>query len=497
MVIGLLTCEVLENEMAHMLAHDPEIGKVTFVESDPAADSIASLKELLGSRLRILKDSAEFLPEPGISVEVLAVMLRVGLHMDKTMLRDGVKEQARILDDKSDVLMLGYGLCGNVLLDIEKQLADLRCPIVMPQNEDGSTIDDCVCLVLGGTDKYLEQVHREAGTWFVTPGWMKHWETLLVKELHCPDIATVRWVFKKADYKRVLMVDTGIGDRAELRAETEKFAETFGFYIEETRGTLNILERAFQQAKGLLNEKRKERGDVEAREIETEARQQDKQFYAEGGNTMSDKIFEELNHAVVVGDIDAAGRLARQGLAENIDPLTITEKGLIPAMAIVSEKYDKKEYYLPQMLLSSEAFYEAFNILKSKMKVESKGRGKVLIGVVEGDVHDIGKNLVRIVLEANGFVCIDMGRDVPIEDYLQKVLEEKPDFLMLSTLMTPTMLSMKRTLEGLVEEGLRDQVKVGVGGGPISWEFCKKIGADFYGDNEKEALKWAESVVGK
>ena len=212
---------------------------------------------------------------------------------------------------------------------------------------------------------------------------------------------------------------------------------------------------------------------------------------------MTEKMFEELNHAIVVGDIDEAGRLARQGLAENIDPLTITEKGLIPAMAIVSEKYDKKEYYLPQMLLSSEAFYEAFNILKTKMKVESKGRGRVLIGVVEGDVHDIGKNLVKIVLEANGFVCIDMGRDVPIEDYLQKVAEEKPDFLMLSTLMTPTMMSMRRTLEGLVEEGIRDTVKVGVGGGPISWDFCKKIGADFYGDNEKDALKWAVSEVKK
>jgi dimethylamine corrinoid protein len=212
---------------------------------------------------------------------------------------------------------------------------------------------------------------------------------------------------------------------------------------------------------------------------------------------MTQKIFEELSHAIVVGDIEQAGKLAKQALDEKIDPMTTTEKGLIPAMSIVSEKYDNKEYYLPQMLLSSEAFYEAFNILKAKMKVETTGKGKVLIGVVEGDVHDIGKNLVKIVLEANGFVCVDMGRDVPIEDYLEKVAAEKPDFLMLSTLMTPTMLSMKRTLEGLVEEGLRDKVKVGVGGGPISWEFCKKIGADFYGDNEKEALKWAKSVVGK
>ena len=86
-----------------------------------------------------------------------------------------------------------------------------------------------------------------------------------------------------------------------------------------------------------------------------------------------------------------------------------------------------------------------------------------------------------------------MGRDVPIEDFLQKVEEEKPDYLALSTLMTPTMLSMKRTLDGLVEEGLRDRVKVLIGGGPISWDFCKKIKADFYGDNEKDALKYLNS----
>jgi methanogenic corrinoid protein MtbC1 len=104
---------------------------------------------------------------------------------------------------------------------------------------------------------------------------------------------------------------------------------------------------------------------------------------------------------------------------------------------------------------------------------------------------------VKTVLEANGYICIDMGRDVPVEDYLEKVAEEKPDFLLLSTLMTPTMLSMKRTVEGLLDEGLRDKVKVAIGGGPISWDFCKKIKADFYGKNEKEALQWADSVVGK
>ena len=259
MVIGLLTCEVLEDEMAHMLCNDQDIGRVTFVESDPGKDSIAALHELMGDRLTVIKDVADFQPDPALYLEVLTGMLRVGLHMDKATLKEGVTEQARVLSEKSDVLILGYGLCGNVLLNIEEELSDLCCPIVMPRNEDGSTIDDCVCLVLGGTQKYLDQVRRQAGTWFVTPGWLKHWDTLLVKELHCKDIEMVKWVFKKADYKRVLMVDTGIGDIGTLRAGTKNFADIFGFYIEETKGTLNILERAFDQAKNLLD--KKERSD--------------------------------------------------------------------------------------------------------------------------------------------------------------------------------------------------------------------------------------------
>ena len=213
---------------------------------------------------------------------------------------------------------------------------------------------------------------------------------------------------------------------------------------------------------------------------------------------MSEELFQQIIDAIVIGKIDDAANLAQQTLDGNIEPLATVEKALIPAMAIVSEKYEKKEYYLPQMLISSDAFYAAFDLLKDKITgAGARGKGKIVCGVVEGDVHDIGKNLVKTVLEANGFICIDMGRDVPVEDYLDKVAEEKPDFLLLSTLMTPTMLSMKRTVEGLEEEGIREGVKVMIGGGPISWDFAKKIAADFYGDNEKEALAWANEQTGR
>jgi len=211
---------------------------------------------------------------------------------------------------------------------------------------------------------------------------------------------------------------------------------------------------------------------------------------------MSKELFKAIVDAVVLGKVADAGDLALKALDTGIPPMEAVEKALIPAMEIVSEKYDKKEYYLPQMLISSDAFYKAFDILKTRMPSGAAGgKAKVVIGVVEGDVHDIGKNLVKTVLEANGYRCIDMGRDVPIEDYIEKVAEEKPNFLLLSTLMTPTMLSMKRTVEALVEEGLREGVQVVIGGGPISVDFCKKIKADFYGDNEKEALKYLDSQL--
>lgn len=200
--------------------------------------------------------------------------------------------------------------------------------------------------------------------------------------------------------------------------------------------------------------------------------------------------FQKLIDIVVAGDEDLAAVEAQNLMDSGINAYTIIQEGLIPAMSIVSEKYDNKEYYLPQMLLSADTFYAAFAVLKPHLpKDETTGKGTVVIGVVEGDIHDIGKNLVKTVIEANGYTCIDMGRDIPVEEYIEKVREVKPDYLMLSTLMTPTMANMKRVIDGLIEEGIRDSVKVAIGGGPVSWDFAKKIGADSYADNEKEALK--------
>jgi corrinoid protein of di/trimethylamine methyltransferase len=206
---------------------------------------------------------------------------------------------------------------------------------------------------------------------------------------------------------------------------------------------------------------------------------------------MTKDILEKLEKAVLDMDEDLARSSAHEVLSHKVNVVEAVNGGLIKAMKIVADKYDKEEIYLPQVLASANAFYAAFDILRPHMLAGTKGGGKkVVIGVVEGDIHDIGKNLVKTMIEANGFDCIDMGRDVPIEDFVGKVVEVKPEFVAMSTLMTPTMKSMRRIMEGMAEEGVREGRKVLIGGGPVDQEFAEEIGADFYGDDESQAVAW-------
>jgi len=243
--IGLLMCEVLEEEVAHLLSRNMDISRISVVASE-FSESFRGFVAGGGGRFQVLDDPDDF--EPSGGVDVLVSVLEVALHMVKENLQEGVRRAATALAQHADVLMLGYGMCGNVLADPERVLGDIGLPIIVPRNDDGSIIDDCVCLVLGGTESYLEQVYKEAGTWFLTPGWLRHWETLLVKELGAKDIPTVKWIFDRTGYKRALMVDTSVGDPVEFRLESEKFAETFQFYLDTTAGSLRILERELEEA---------------------------------------------------------------------------------------------------------------------------------------------------------------------------------------------------------------------------------------------------------
>lgn len=206
---------------------------------------------------------------------------------------------------------------------------------------------------------------------------------------------------------------------------------------------------------------------------------------------MSDPAIASLEKAVLNMDEELATNAANEVLQKKLDVVGAVNGGLIKGMKIVAEKYDKEEIYLPEVLASANAFYAAFNILRPHMLGGSDAAGeKVVIGVVEGDIHDIGKNLVKTMIEANGYQCIDLGRDVPIEDFVQKVVDEEPKYVAMSTLMTPTMKSMRRIMEGMGDEDCRDGKLIMIGGGPIDDEFAKEIGADFYGKDESVAVKW-------
>jgi dimethylamine corrinoid protein len=206
---------------------------------------------------------------------------------------------------------------------------------------------------------------------------------------------------------------------------------------------------------------------------------------------MSTETISKLEKAVLDMDEDMARTAANDVLKHKVDVMVAINNGLVKGMKTVAMKYEKEEIYLPQVLASANAFYAAFDILRPHMLAGAASSGKkVAICVVEGDIHDIGKNLVKTMIEANGYTVIDKGRDCPVEDFVQTIVDEEPHFVAMSTLMTPTMKSMRRVMEGMKEEGIREGKKVIIGGGPVDAEFASEIGADFYGDDENEGVKW-------
>ena len=181
-----------------------------------------------------------------------------------------------------------------------------------------------------------------------------------------------------------------------------------------------------------------------------------------------------------------AGYPAKEGI---LDGLTV---GMVEAGRL----YDEEEYYIAELLLCADAMYAGINVLKSAITESNENKIKAVIGVIEGDTHDIGKNLVKIMLETAGFEMIDLGRDVPINEFISSSIENKASLMCMSSLMSTTMYGMKDVIEGLKEKGYRDNIKVMVGGGPITDKFAMQIGADAYSDNAVEAVSVAKSLFG-
>jgi len=202
-----------------------------------------------------------------------------------------------------------------------------------------------------------------------------------------------------------------------------------------------------------------------------------------------EQIIRGLEQAVSTGKKAEAISLANEVINGGIKPLDAIDGGLIKGMMLVGDKYAVHEIFLPQVLLAADAMYGALDILLPHIPREAaKERVNLVIGVVEGDVHDIGKNIVKTMFTAGGFEVHDIGRDAPAENFVSASKTNNAQVVAMSTLMTPTMDSMKATVDALVEEGLKKSMKIIIGGAPTSQEFADEIGADMHAINAQEGV---------
>lgn len=209
-----------------------------------------------------------------------------------------------------------------------------------------------------------------------------------------------------------------------------------------------------------------------------------------------EELLKRLSDGVLDMEEDDVAEAAREYLDAGYPALDGIMEGLVDGMDRAGQLFEEEEYFVTDILLCSDAMYAGLDILKPYLPdEEEEAKRKGVIGVVEGDTHDIGKNLVKIMLETAGFEMIDLGRDVPYQKFVDTAREEKAEFICMSTLMTTTMGGMEEVIRLLEKEGMRDKVKVMIGGGPISQRYADKIGADGYSQNAVEAVKLAKSLL--
>jgi 5-methyltetrahydrofolate--homocysteine methyltransferase len=207
--------------------------------------------------------------------------------------------------------------------------------------------------------------------------------------------------------------------------------------------------------------------------------------------------FEALSESVIKGDASTAVAETQNALDAGSSAQDILNKGLIATMNEVGERFSKGLIFVPQMLRSARAMQECTKLLKPFFREgDITSKGKVLIGTVKGDLHDIGKNLVSMMLEGAGFTIIDLGVDVPPEKFVQKVRELEPDIMGMSALLSTTMPAMPQTIEALEKAGLRDKVKVMIGGAPVTEKYAQKISADSYASDAGSAVSKAKKLLG-
>jgi len=207
--------------------------------------------------------------------------------------------------------------------------------------------------------------------------------------------------------------------------------------------------------------------------------------------------YGELKDAVISGKAAKVKELTQQALNEGKKAQEVLDQALIPAMDVVGQKFSCAEFYIPEMLIAARAMQGGVALLKPLLAAEgAKARGKVVLGTVKGDLHDIGKNLVGMMLEGTGFQVVDLGADVKPERFVEAVQKESPNFVMMSALLTTTMLAMGETIQALKKAGVRDKVKVAIGGAAVTQRFADEIGADFYSPTATGGVTKAKELMG-
>jgi 5-methyltetrahydrofolate--homocysteine methyltransferase len=215
----------------------------------------------------------------------------------------------------------------------------------------------------------------------------------------------------------------------------------------------------------------------------------------EGAKQM-EKIVNEIYQGVVDGQKKAVEEKVREAIDTGVDPVVVLNQGMIAAMAEVGKRFEEGEFFVPEMLIAARAMQSGMSLLKPHLKeADVKSAGTVVIGTVKGDLHDIGKNLVAMMLEGAGFEIKDLGTDVSPDKFVEGVKTSGANIVAMSALLTTTMPNMKNTIDALKAAGLREQVKVMIGGAPVTDNYAKQVGADGFAPDASRAVNLAKSLV--
>ncbi len=249
-VLGVITCEILELEFAHVLAKDTDIAGVTVLENRYALGMIEAMEaqNLFPRRMPILRGFTPTFPN---RLEVVVRVMELALHNRKRILQDELVKAAKEMGRYVDAIVLGYGLCGNALEKPDELLADAGTPVFIPMDQD-HPVDDCVGLIIGGRECYYREQCRVAGTFFMIPGWTRHWKEIFQKEYGNFDVAFARRLFGMSNYERSLLVPNPALSVKTMRQNIEEFNHIFGFRTELIEGSLDILNQTWETAKQFI-----------------------------------------------------------------------------------------------------------------------------------------------------------------------------------------------------------------------------------------------------